>query len=213
MPRPRYFVFDLRPLRIRYSRDLLKIFLIAVGCLSVGLHVAVFSRSNFDTTCNPGHNGHGIAEVRSPAAGNGGSHRFPATWDSSESRRSRSSSDPEAELRERRRLSGGRQKTRRYEKNGKFVAGVEEEASGATGALPDVALNDAVDRRSPPNRKNYKVLWRYYRMTGNVTSASPYARPRQSVSPYRTMRDVFIANGRYRPRIEYGCLWKLHGIL
>lgn len=55
----------------------------------------------------------------------------------------------------------------------------------------DGVLDDSVGRV----RKDYKSLWRYYRMTANVSS-SPYARPKQPISPYKNMAEVYASNGR-----------------
>jgi hypothetical protein len=171
MSRPRYFVFDLRtPGRLRLYRDFLRIFLVVVGCLSVGLHIAVFSRSTFDTACNQ----EGILPAR--LASNGPR----LTWSSSESRKS--SSDQTAAANERPLAQQPRLGGRRV---------VPAPSLHAEQPAPDAAFNDAV---AGP-RKEYKALWRYYRITANV-SQSPYARPKQPISPYRNMREVFAINGR-----------------
>src|SRR4051812_7474523 len=102
MPRPRYFVFDVRsPVRMRHYQDLIKLFLIAVGCLSVGLHIALFSRSTFDTACSNGPVGGG-------PSWRGDGPRL--AWSSSESRKS--SSDQGGERLVAKRPTAGRSRRR-----------------------------------------------------------------------------------------------------
>ena len=174
-----YLVFDVRrPGGMRRYQEILKMLLIVVGCLSVGLHIAVLFRSTFDVPCLTVQ-----TDSREPP------------WiglTSSESRKS--SSDQLTAFKHA--DKPGRPVLRSplaHRRRPAFVGMKLAQLTSSHVLPPDVPLNDAVKRQ----KKNYEVLWRHYRATANISN-SPYARPRQPIPAYQNMAAVFSANKRQK---------------
>lgn len=207
MSRPRYLIFGARsPGGVRKYQDLVKIFLVVLGCLSVGLHIVVLLRSSLDSPAGCSDHAGLAATILIQNANQ--NHKSP-TQSSSESQRSSSDQNSLVE-----RIAGDKRFPVEQKNNAnnnhhrpeprirRRTTLSSTSAAAATGNInnndvdagqqSDVILDDSVGRRAP---KDYKLLWRYYRMTANVSS-SPYARPRQPVSPYRNMAEAYASNGR-----------------